>query len=69
MLEAGSLMDHIVRSYNQKCLHRALGYLPPVECYRGSPATRFAERHRKLFQARALPPGAKTETASGHVDT
>jgi transposase InsO family protein len=52
LLEAQSLMSRIVRRYNQTRLHSALGYLPPMEYYRGDPAARFEERRIKLFQAR-----------------
>jgi putative transposase len=52
LLEAETLMSRIVGRYNQTRLHSALGYLPPVEYYRGDPAARFEERRRKLFQAR-----------------
>lgn len=52
LLEARSVMDRIVRRYNQARLHSALDYLPPVEYYRGDPARRREERRVKLSQAR-----------------
>jgi transposase InsO family protein len=52
LLEASSAMARIVRRYNETRLHSALGYLPPLEYYRGDPATRFEQRRRKLSQAR-----------------
>lgn len=52
LLEAASAMGRIVRRYNETRLHSALGYLPPLEYYRGDPKARFEERRRKLFQAR-----------------
>ena len=52
LLEAESAMARIVRRYNETRLHGALGYLPPMEYYRGDPAARFKERRRKLSQAR-----------------
>ena len=52
VLEAAAVMARIVRRYNEARLHSALGYLPPLEYYRGDPARRFEERRRKLSQAR-----------------
>lgn len=52
LLEASTAMSRIIRRYNQTRLHSALGYLPPLEYYRGNPATRFEDRRRKLSQAR-----------------
>jgi transposase InsO family protein len=52
LLEAATSIARIVRRYNETRLHSALGYLPPLEYYRGNPAARFEERRRKLSQAR-----------------
>jgi putative transposase len=52
LLEAAASMARIVRRYNETRLHGALGYLPPLEYYRGDPEARFEQRRRKLFQAR-----------------
>lgn len=52
LLEAEATMTRIVRRYNESRLHSALGYLPPMEFYRGDPASRFEERRVKLHQAR-----------------
>jgi putative transposase len=52
LLEAERVLARLVRWYNEKRLHSALGYLPPVVVYRGNPEERKAERRRKLAQAR-----------------
>jgi putative transposase len=52
LLEAERVLARLVRWSNEKRLHSALGYLPPVVVYRGNPQERKAERRRKLAQAR-----------------
>jgi transposase InsO family protein len=52
LLEAERVLARLVRWYNEKRLHSALGYLPPVVVYRGNPEQRKAERRQKLAQAR-----------------
>src|SRR5262249_197679 len=52
LLEAEQVRARIVRWYNEERLHRALGYLRPVDYYRGNPEERQAERKQKLAQAR-----------------
>jgi transposase InsO family protein len=52
LLEAGRMLARLVRWYNEKRLHSALGYLPPEVVYRGDLEARRAERRRKLAQAR-----------------
>jgi putative transposase len=52
LLQARDVLAKVVRWYNQERLHSALGYLPPVEYYRGHPKTRHEERRRKLAEAR-----------------
>ncbi|MDR7543654.1 MAG: integrase core domain-containing protein [Armatimonadota bacterium] len=37
--------------YNYRRPHSALGYMPPIEYYRGDPQARWGERRRKLAQA------------------
>jgi transposase InsO family protein len=51
-LTAIRVMARLVKRYNEERLHRALGYLPPWEFYRGDPSRRFEERRTKLSQAR-----------------
>jgi transposase InsO family protein len=52
LLEAKQVMGRLVRRYNEERLHSALGYLTPRDFYRGNPEQRFAERRRKLKEAR-----------------
>jgi len=52
LLEAKKVFGSIVRRYNLERLHSALGYLTPWDFYRGNPEQRFAERRRKLAEAR-----------------
>jgi len=52
LLEAKKVLGRVVRRYNEERLHSALGYLTPRDFYRGTPEARFAERRRKLAEAR-----------------
>jgi putative transposase len=52
LLEAAKVRARIVRWSNEERRHSALGYLRPVDYYRGNPAARQAERRQKLAQAR-----------------
>jgi transposase InsO family protein len=52
LLEAEKVFARIVLWYNEERLHSALGYLRPMDYYRGNPEARHAERRTKLVQAR-----------------
>ncbi len=42
----------MIHWYNQKPLHTALGFLRPVDYYRGDPAALHEARRRRLAEAR-----------------
>ena len=46
-------IDRIMDHYNHERLHSSLGFLRPVDFYRGNPEALQAERRRKLEQAEA----------------
>jgi putative transposase len=50
--EAEAVLAKLVRWYNEERLHRALGYLRPVDYYRGRPEELREARRRKLAEAR-----------------
>ena len=50
--EAEDTLRRIIDHYNQTRLHSALGFLRPVDYYRGDPLSLHATRRRKLGQAR-----------------
>jgi transposase InsO family protein len=52
LLQAQDVLARIVTWYNEERLHSALGYLRPVEYYRGNPKERHEDRRRKMFEAR-----------------
>lgn len=50
--QAEDVLAKIIGWYNGQRLHRALGYLRPVDYYRGQPAELHEARRQKLAQAR-----------------
>jgi transposase InsO family protein len=52
LLQARDVLKQIVRWYNEERLHSALGYLRPIDYYRGDPERLQALRRIKLAQAR-----------------
>jgi putative transposase len=52
LLQAQAVLKGITRRYNEERLHSALGYLRPVDYYRGDPSARNGERRQKLQEAR-----------------
>jgi len=51
-LQAQDVITRIVRWYNEERLHSALGYLRPIDYYRGDPAALHEQRRRKMAEAR-----------------
>jgi transposase InsO family protein len=52
LLSARDVIARIVKWYNEERLHSAIGYLRPIDYYRGDPATLHDERRRKMAAAR-----------------
>lgn len=52
LLQARNVIARIIDWYNTERLHSALGYLRPIDYYRGDPAALHAARRRKLAEAR-----------------
>jgi putative transposase len=50
--EAEDALGRIITHYNEERLHSSLGYLRPVDYYRGAPQVLHEDRRRKLSQAR-----------------
>lgn len=48
---AREVLGRWVEAYNTRRLHSALGFLPPIEYYRGDPEARQRERRTKLQRA------------------
>ena len=49
---ADATIGRVIRWYNYERLHSALGYLRPIDYYRGNPAKLHEQRRRKLAAAR-----------------
>jgi putative transposase len=52
LLQARDVIARIVRWYNTQRLHSALGYLRPIDYYRGNPLALHEARRRKMAEAR-----------------
>jgi transposase InsO family protein len=52
LLQARDVIAGIVKWYNEDRLHSALGYLRPIDYYRGDPAALHEQRRRKMAEAR-----------------
>ncbi len=52
LLQARDVIARIIEWYNTERLHSALGYLRPIDYYRGDPATLHEQRRRKMAEAR-----------------
>jgi transposase InsO family protein len=50
--EAEDALRRIITHYNEERLHSSLGFLRPVDYYRGNPRVLHEDRRRKLSQAR-----------------
>jgi hypothetical protein len=50
--QAEAEIERIVRWYNTERLHSSLGYLRPIDYYRGDPKSLHEARRRKLTIAR-----------------
>jgi hypothetical protein len=51
-LQARKVIARLIGWYNLEQLHSALGFLRPVDYYRGKPEELYAVRRRKLAEAR-----------------
>ena len=52
LLQAREVIARIIEWYNAERLHSALGYLRPMDYYRGDPAALHETRRRKMAEAR-----------------
>ena len=52
LYQSRDVMKRIIDWYNHERLHRALGYLRPIDYYRGDPAKLKEVRRRKMAEAR-----------------
>jgi transposase InsO family protein len=51
-LQARDVIAGIIQWYNERRLHSALGYLRPIDYYRGDPVALHEQRRRKMAEAR-----------------
>jgi putative transposase len=51
-LQAVKVIARLIRWYNEERLHSALGFLRPIDYYRGTPEELYAFRRQKLTEAR-----------------
>jgi putative transposase len=51
-VQAMKVIDRLIRRYNDERLHSALGFLRPMDYYRGDPESLYVERRQKLAEAR-----------------
>jgi putative transposase len=51
-LQARDVISGIIQWYNERRLHSALGYLRPIDYYRGDPVALHEARRRKMAEAR-----------------
>jgi len=51
-VQARKVIARVIRWYNEERLHSALGFLRPVDYYRGNPEALYAVRRQKLAEAR-----------------
>ena len=52
LAHARTVIDEIVRYYNEERLHSAINFLRPIDYYRGNPEKLIEERRIKIIQAR-----------------
>jgi putative transposase len=52
LLQARDVIARVIEWYNTERLHSALGYLRPIDYYRGNPVALHDERRRKMAGAR-----------------
>src|SRR3972149_570256 len=56
-LQAAKVLSRLIRWYNEERLHSALGFLRPVDYYRGDPEPMYAGRRQKGGAGRRRPRG------------